>query len=268
MTNSVSSSLHSTIDATDIWGGVYKRPLEVAQLNYENARDSYYQFRVDYKAYVNSLYGEAIETIESPVQRIEQLRLDFMKKAMTYASTLFSASNNPLYKIMPSKSKKLLLSLREVVAEITKNGSSTLDAGEKEVILACVIELSKKLRGANDNRTYFYALAHKLIKEILGDEHARFTTIMLTFARIASLGGPPHEKKAFCKKEVYYLLEEIRMNPEKISRLDQDWKTYVRLARMLFAWKHMFFGLKHDSSRDLHLKSYAYYARFFYKKYS
>jgi hypothetical protein len=263
-----SSSLHSTGEAMDIWGGKYKKPLEVAQYHYETAREAYYRFMVDYKAYVHSLYSEVPETTESPAQRELKMKVHFMKKAMTYASTLFSAINNPLYKVMPSKSKKLLSLLREVVGEITKHGGGLIDSTEKEVVLACVIELSKKFRGVNENKSYFYSLALKLIKEILGDEHARFTTIMLTFARISSLGGPPHEKKAFCKKEVYYMLEEIRMNPEKISRLDQDWKTYVRIARMLFAWKHMFFGLKHDRSRDLHLKSYAYYARFFYKRYS
>jgi hypothetical protein len=67
------------------------------------------------------------------------------------------------------------------------------------------------------------------------------------------------------KAIVVDLVDEIKNDPKKIVRLNQDWKTYVRLARMVFAWRYMYYGLKHETSRDLRVKSYLFHARYFYK---
>lgn len=265
MVNNSNSSVHSVWESDEIWDGNYDGPLQRAEKQYKLAQILLYQHYVVVKSYANSLFNEAYETTETPVEYATRLKLDFVKKAMTYASALFSAVNSPSYRLLPYKMKKLFLALREVVSEIEKHGVTFLNAIEKEVVLACVIELGKKASGFHRNKEYYNSLAGKLTQEILDDKHAPLSTIMLTLARIASFDGPPHEKKDRCKEKVLRFLEKIHSNPSKIEKLDQDWKTYVRLARMIFAWKYMFFGLRHDSSRDLRIKSYAYYIRYFYR---
>jgi hypothetical protein len=104
------------------------------------------------------------------------------------------------------------------------------------------------------------------VHQLLTDKKVPLSIRMLVYARVTTLSFFHADIRKEYTDEVLDLLLEIYTNPAKIQYLDQEWKTYVRLSRMVFAWKYMFFGLRYDTSKDLRLKSYVYFARYFYKR--
>lgn len=131
--------------------------------------------------------------------------------------------------------------------------------------MACYMMLGKDLQGVDANSKYYSAQALKCFHLILSDQEVHLATKMLAYARASTLNEISVNQRLEYKLKVVDLLSDIHDEPVKIACLAQEWKTYVRLARMVFAWKFMFFGLSRDTSRDLKMKSYLYFLRHFYK---
>lgn len=259
--NDRASVLHSKAHREAIWKGNYKSPLADAEADYRASHlllDTMLRYS---KEYAEHDFG--VSEI-SATDQVEAVRKDVVIKGMTFASTLFSAINS-LPGLLPWKAYDMLLTLREVVGEVTKLDAKFLNPSHKEVLIACFMLLERKLYGVNANRDYYNAAAEKYLREVTLDKQAPLATRMLVFARASTMMGLSAKQRLQYKSTVLELLYDIKAEPADISKLAQDWKTYVRLARMVFAWKYMFFGLRHDNSRDLRLKSWLFFIANFYK---
>jgi hypothetical protein len=255
--------LHEKNQAGAIWEGRYKTPLQISEQEYKIARTNFLFIRDHWPKYAENLFGGDDLLIPSAVVEFENVKRKYVDKGMTYASTLFSAMNSPFNFF---KAYSMQLELREVVCELEKLGSSYYSPTQKEVMIAFLMKLMDGFRGSDANKEYYGACAEKYVKEVIGDPEASFATRKLVLARAASISSISLDQRMKYKEEVLGILFKIRNDPEKICVFEQDWKTYVRLARMVFAWRCMFFGLSHDKSKDLHLKSYVYFVRNCYKK--
>lgn len=255
-------SLHKKNQADAIWNEEYKTPLQVSEQDYKIARTSFLFIRDHWSKYVENLFGGGDLLIPSAVIEFENAKQDYVDKGMTYASALFSAMNSPFNLL---KAYTMQLKLREVVCELEKLGSIYYSPSQKEVMIAFMMKLRCGLHGNDSNKEYYGACAVKYVDQVLADANAPLATRMLTLARAVTVPTIPYNMKVKYVNEVLDMLSEIYNDSAKIIRLEQDWKTYIRLARMMFAWKYMFFGLRHDRSKGLHVKSYAFFVRYFYK---
>lgn len=259
--NNTTSSLHLKEESGAIWDGRYKNPLASAEAEYRASCLLFDTMLTYSREYRNYDFG----VFEIPQnEQTEAAKKDLVTKGLRFASTLFSAINS-LPGLFPWKKKSMILKLREVVGEVLKYENGDFTPSHKEVLVACFMLLEKKLHGQNTNPEFWGLLAKKYIEEILLDEQASLATKMLTCARASLLANLPAEKRLEYKGVVLGFLYDIRTTPSKISDLGQEWKTYVRLARMVYSWEDMIFGLRRDKSLDLHLKSYLFFCANFYK---
>jgi hypothetical protein len=253
--------LHDEDQAKEIWKGKYASALARARSEYHVAGQVRRIVQNDWSSFVASFEGE---TDTSPSEELHEIKRRHTHKGLAYVSTLFSAVNS-LPGLIPGKKYAMLCEMRLVLSEIGKNDWSFFESTNKEAMIGYYNMLGQKFHGLDGNRDFYAALAVKCVNEVLSDVWAPFSTRMLTCARASMMPELCDELREDCRKEVLALLSDIRANPSKIDELQQGWKTYVRLARMMYAWRHMFFGLAHDRSIDLHLKSYGFFARYFYK---
>ena len=255
-------SLHSQTSGEAIWSGRYINPLSTIESEYMVARNAYQSVVKFPEEHSQAYFGIAEVYMGGELMEAKKY---FVEKAMTFASTLFSAINSP-FGFIPWKKETMLCKLRVVVGEIDTCSPGLLTSSHKEVLIACYMMLEKDLSGLNANKEYYSAVAKKLLDEVFKDETVSTATWMLTVARGSSMSSLSEKQRAILKSYVMQFLEQIHAYPATISRLGQGWKTYVRLARMIFAWKYMFFGLRFDKSKDLHIKSYLFFMANFYKK--
>lgn len=257
-----STILHNEVRGREIWERKYEGVLGQTEKEYQAALRALVSLSISWKEFSDSQFG--VSDV-SPADYRKVLELSLRQTAMEFASTLYSAINSPLATLSPVNRKEMLFSLREVMGEIGKPGICPTDPSEKEVMIACLMMLGENLKGRDANKDFYFALAEKLVYEILADKNTSLATRMLTLARASLLEVISEGKRDMHKAAVVNHLEEIKNDPSKIVRLGQGWKTYVWLARMVFAWRHMYYGLKHDTSKDLRVESYLIHARYFYK---
>ncbi len=245
----------------EIWNGSYARPLRVAREEYTFAH-SFYSL-ITRKEYIHSQFGVADV---SPVEVLKSSENMLIEKTIRYISVLYSAINSPSNLFSSSKTY-WLYELKEVIGVLWQVGRNQLTSSEKEVMLACFILLGEKFDDRHFINDYYYNLAAvKLFNDICLDKSTPLPTLLLACARMTHVQNRvTSETRNSCKLKVVDMLQLIYKDQAEIKQLHGDWKTYVRLARMTFSWKYMFFGLKHDDSRDLHAKSYFFYLRNFYK---
>lgn len=254
-------TIHPQASGEAMWAGKYTSPLSTAQFHYEAARGVYHSTVQSPED--RSLFHMGVVKIYQS-HELMTAEKDFVEKAMTLSSTLFSAINS-LPGLIPWKKETMLCRLRVVVGELYVCNPELLTSPYKEVLIACYMMLEKELSGLHANKVYYSAVAKKLLHEVLKDQTASLVTRMLATARGASMTSLSDKERRMYVLVVMDLLEQIHDNPATISSLGQEWKTYVRLARMIYAWRYMFFGLRFDKSKDLHIKSYLFFAANFYK---
>ena len=259
--NNTTASLHSKEESGDIWDGLYKNPLARAEAAYRASHLLFDTMLTYSREYRDHDFG--VSTVYENDQ-IKAVKKEMANKGLAFASTLFSAINS-LPGLLTWKEKFMIFELREVIRELLKHENGNLTPSHKEVLVACFMLLEKKLRWQDANAEFWSSLAKKYIEEILSDEQVSLATKMLTYARASSLSSLPAEKRLEYKGVVLGFLYDIRAMPSNISTLAQEWKTYVRLARMVYSWGDMIFGLRRDKSLDLHVKSYLFFCKNFYK---
>lgn len=252
-------SLREKTHGDAIWDGKHKNPLVTSKCEYETARKLCWSIQFNWSEFSDSFFGTSSLSAFAEFENIKQ---DFVNKGMTYASTLFGAINSP-YNLF--KAYAMQLELREVVCELEKLGSNYYSPSQKEVMIAFLMKLRDGLRGSDANKEYYGACATKYVSQLLANTNTPSATRMLTLARATTITSIALDLRLDYEEEVVHFLSKVRNEPTKIHQLAQDWKTYVRLARMIFAWKYMFFGLRHDRSKDLHVKSYVFFVLNCYK---
>lgn len=261
MTNN-SQALRSETVARSIWDGFYKDPVDTVKKEYLVALALLHTIR---SPFVTDAFYSGTPASKS---QLVEAHADFLDKAMTLVSVLFSAINSPL-RIFASLSKKeMLYDMRNAISFIeSKCNSGTVQPSpaEKEVLIACYMMLCEELKGLDANKSFYGDMALNLVNEVLRDQATSSTTRVLTQARASLMNQISLNARLDYKDAVLDVLFSIKKNPGKIVCLDQGWKTYVRLARMVFAWRLMFFGLKYDDSKDLKWKSWCYFLRYCYK---
>ncbi len=263
MTDNNSFGLHAKSHGNSIWKRRYKSPLAQTKAEYELAAQMLRAILVSWPAYTQYYFGNT-DAVRDPFEELEDKKKCFVEKTLTYASTLFSAINS-WPGLIPSSRMDKLRELRLVMAELGKFDSKYFSSSNKEAMIGCLNLLEHGLPEAEGSRDYYRAVATKFVFEVLDDVNAPLATRMLTNARAIEMSSFADSMREKCRKEVLGLLSEIRADTTKIHCLAQEWKTYVRLARLVYSWKHMFFGLCFDWSMDLHIKSYLFFVRYCYK---
>lgn len=232
----------------------------------------------DRKGYVAALvaYRQFQETpedlfgaTEMPSGQIHlELQQRLLEAALKFASTLYSAINF-FARPMPRWRKSLIGELDSVVQEIEKllGQGSLLTSSQKEPLVAIYMLLAVKYP---DERGYRYLMAVQLGREVLADDHAGEVTRLLVCARFSLLDLFSEEERQMYRNGVLQYLEANK-NSVDLDQIEQGWKTYVRLTRMVYTWGYMFHGLWRDVfscegfSPDLTGKSLGFFLLFFWK---
>lgn len=256
------NSVHLPEASSMIWGGDYDHPLAASKRRFG-------QLFLDYNSVCTSdflvaRFTTAESSTDLPSSVRQRVKKEFIQAALCYASTIFSYVNSPA--ALFRNKKDLFEELRMVLQEMDKfTDVSVFTSSECEVLMACCLKVANISASGMPCSGFRVVKAKVFACRVLGDYQADQTTVLLVKSRISMSDVFVHEEREAAKKAVIKYLEEVKRNPSMIKFLGQEWKTYVRLARMVYAWKLMFFGLRRDGSKDLWAKSLSFFVLNFRK---
>jgi hypothetical protein len=256
------NSVHLPEASSMIWGGDYDHPLAASKRRFG-------QLFLDYNSVCTSdflvaRFTTAESSADLPSSVRQRVKKEFIQAALCYASTIFSYINSPA-SLFRNK-KDLFEELRMVLWEIDKfTDVSVFTSSECEVLMACCLKIADIFASDVGCLEFRLDKARTYAHRVLSDPQAEKATVLLVKGRIAMSYTFSPQLREEAKATVLLYLEEVKKNPSSIKVLSQEWKTYVRLARMVYAWKLMFFGLRRDGSKDLWAKSLAFFVLNFRK---
>lgn len=241
-----------------IWGGHHGQAIK-------RARALLSSLRVKYD-YFQTAEGRKQRFHDTSLEQQYQGVLPAMFEAqMMLLCALYSAYNAPQYflerdfRILQIEIQITELFIRHHKVKVTPQVAETLMAYHI-LLFRCEAKRNKlSARAGHYGKIREY-------RDIAVSLESPRSTKLLALARVVSnpdLFTRGDYTDAYLRVEQF--LDSVRRSPESVTEVNQGWKTYVRLARMLHLWGHMFFGLMRDRSPDLWVKSLAYFALNFWK---
>lgn len=241
--------------------------VERDKLAYLGAKTYYHQ--VSSPDFIVAGFGRFETDMKSVVR---DAREKYLLAMLSYASTLFAASGS-LSAFLQGLKEECLTDLVAVLQDVSKLKVESFTPSQKEVLVACYMATSTLVSDYHlSMKTYREEMALKFARSALGDKEAPLPVLLLVRARMSLMEFLPEDERLEHRRIVEKNLTRVLRKPELIEGLrdigkdpGDEWKTYVRLARMVFFWKAMFFGLRHDSSKDLRVKSLGWLVLNFWK---
>jgi hypothetical protein len=180
---------------------------------------------------------------------VPEAEAQYRDALLAYASTVYSARM-----FRPVWAPRMLIRL---VAEIEAFVSSdwVLISAQKEPLMAYQMYLAVYDTwwtgeiGRNKK-------AAALGQEILIDENTLLATRLFTMSRMSNIRDyVTDEERKLYRDQVLSELKKMT-DEDRLTGLDQGWKTVCRLGMLVSAWEYVDLALKHDRSRDLRLKAW------------